>query len=812
MTQNIEQVLEFPELVGILRRYVASPLGGAELEKLHPLADRAQVERELAEVGEALEYLRQAGRGAGTSPAGRATVAIEFRGLHDVRQAAARLRVEGAELEPLEILHLLELLEQAGSIKLTLAAGRVRFPRLAGLAADLGEFRPLVRDLVGKILPTGELEDHASAALRRIRRETEQQKHAVQESLEKFLRAHSEEGSLQEDYVTIRNERLVVPVKADQKRRIEGVIHGSSSTGQTVFVEPLETIELNNSLVRLAEEEQREIHRILQEMTARLGQYADSIAAAVATLAKLESLFARARFGLEFDAAIPRFSPPDDPRLDLRAARHPLLEDLLKRKTAAPVPASLTMDADHHVLIISGPNTGGKTVALKTVGLLALMAQAAVPVPAEEAELPWFEQVLADIGDYQSIQESLSTFSSHMAAIREMIESATAGSLVLIDELGAATDPQEGGALGIGVVDHFRRAGAFTLVSTHLPALKVYGANTAGVLNASVGFDEETLAPNYRLVVGMPGKSAGLDIARRLGIPAPIIERAQRALTTQDAEIAAFLRELHRRVEEQRAAEASLEEYRRRLEREEKEQERERDKHQAAKLKELERRVDAVIGKFSAEARQTLERMAESALGRKAQAEASRRVTRAERGLREEFEATVISTLNEARQGTGASSVAHATEGSLVRLRGVGPPARVRRRLGEGRLEVEVGLVKMQVDMDDVLEVLAGAPAAARLPEGVSFQPAPRPGGAQSLTEINVIGATAEEARERVDKFLDNAVLAAASRVRVVHGHGMGVLRKTLWQMFSAHPHVEKYYQAEQQEGGAGATIVELRI
>jgi DNA mismatch repair protein MutS2 len=431
----------------------------------------------------------------------------------------------------------------------------------------------------------------------------ERQKRLIQDSLERFLRLHREADVLQEEFVTIRNERFVVPVIAGRQSRIEGVVHGSSGSGHTLFVEPLETIELNNGLVRVVEEELREVHRILREMTERLAGYADAIRNAIDILARLEALFGRARFGVAYGAVIPAFSPADAPRLCLRAARHPLLEDLLRRKRESAVPASLHMDAQHRVLVISGPNTGGKTVALKTVGLLALMAQAGLPVPAGEAEFPWFDQVLADIGDAQSIQDSLSTFSAHVAALRSMIAGATAGSLVLLDELGAATDPQEGGALGVAVVDHFRQAGAFTLVSTHLPALKSYAAHTAGVLSASVGFDEETLAPTYQLSVGLPGQSAGLEIAQRLGLPPEIIDQARANLTRQDLEAAALIRELHSRKDDYTASQALLEDERARLERRQKDLERESEKRETAKLKELGRRLELALDKFNAEAR-----------------------------------------------------------------------------------------------------------------------------------------------------------------------------------------------------------------
>jgi DNA mismatch repair protein MutS2 len=808
MNGSVEQVLEFPAVVQLVRRYLASPLGVAALEGVRPLADRAAVEEELAEAAEAMDYLRRA---EAPLQSGSRPAPLSFAGLHDVRAAAARLSVEGAELEPLEILHLLGLLERAGDVRLTLAASQGRCPRLAARGEQIAEFRPLVQDLAGKILPSGELDDHASPALRRIRREIEQQKRAIQASLERFLRAHSEEGSLQEEYVTIRNERLVVPVKAGQKRRIEGVIHAASSSGQTLFVEPLETIDLNNQLVRLAEEELAETRRILRAMTERLAHYAGAIQRAVETMAHLELVFARGRFGREFGAAVPVFSPPEAPRLDLRQARHPLLEDLLRRQGRTAVPLSLQMAPETRVLIISGPNTGGKTVALKTVGLLALMARAGLPVPAQSAEFPWFEQVLADIGDYQSIQDSLSTFSAHVAALRDMMERAEPGSLALLDELGAATDPQEGGALATAIVDHFRIAGAFTLVSTHLPALKVYGANTPGVLSASVGFNEETLEPNYRLTVGVPGKSAGLEIAQRLGLPATVIARAQQALSGHDREAASLLTELHRRLETQAAAEAALEEQRQQLARREKELAREWEKRETAKLRELERRVEAALDKFAAEARETIGQITQASGGRKAGSEASRRVARLERETREDFQTTVRSTKEDARQEDLERRAPVITEGALVRLRGVAAPARVRRKRPDGKLEVEVGVLKLQVEAEDVLEVIPAAAGAAprTLPERVTVHTAPRSG--PPVSEINVIGSTAGDARDRVDKFLDTAVLSAISRVRIVHGHGMGVLRKTLWQMFASHPHVERYYQAEQHEGGAGATIVELR-
>lgn len=793
------EVLEYERLRTLLGRYVASPLGRGELEKIEPHQDLARLTEDLAEAGEAIEYLRTAAR----PQTGRgAAIRIEFGQLPDLGQAVQKLRIEGASLEPQEIFNLFTLLDRAADAKSVLTAVMERFPRLGKRAQTIGDFRQLLHDLDGKILPDGSVADHASVALARLRRDMERQKKSIQDSLERFLRAHKDEGLLQEEFVTIRNERYVVPVVAGQRRKMDGVIHGSSSSGHTLFVEPLETIELNNELVRLTEEEGQEVHRILREITARLRGHSDSIRATLVTMSELEMVFAKGRFAIDFDCTIPRFGE----RVVLKDARHPLLTDVLRRQHKQVVPISVELTRDARTLLISGPNTGGKTVTLKTVGLLTLMAQSGLPVPAAEAEFPLFEQVLADIGDYQSIQESLSTFSAHVSHIREMALDVTPNSLVLMDELGAATDPEEGGALGVAIVEHFRGAGAFTLISTHLLALKIYGANTPGVVNGSMGFDEETLEPTYRLHLGMPGKSAGLEIATRLGMPEDIMKRARLAMSDRERDVTRFLSELHRRTEEVQALETSLRRKQVELEAREKQLAHDWEQREKAKLKELERRTDQMLAKFDEQAQDAIGRIAEKAVQRKATEHAQRDVARVKRELRQDFEATVLSTQNDSR--TGELQPPKIEEGMRVRLRDVRDPARVRRKLGDGRIEVEVGFMKMQVSTDDVLEVLPEG-GGMKLPKNVSFRPAPEL--APVHQEINVIGQHAEEARDAVDEFLDRAVMATASRVRIVHGHGMGVLRKVIHEMLARHPHVARYYAASQHEGGAGATIVELR-
>ena len=796
------EVLEFDSLREVLGRYVASPLGRRELEKVAPHSDGDRLVADLAEAGEAVAYLRLA---AGTRPATRgAAIRVDFNGLADVEASVHKLRIEGASLDPREIVEVFTLLDRAADAKSVLTAAAERFPLLGRRALTIGEFRSLLKDLEGKILPDGTVSDHASVALARLRRDIERQKKAIQESLERFLRAHKEEGILQEEFVTIRNERFVVPVIAGQRRKLDGVIHGTSSSGHTLFVEPLETIDLNNELVRLAEEEAREVRRILLEMTARLRGYADSIRQTLATMGELDLIFAKGRFAQEFDCTIPRFAD----RLMLRDARHPLLEDVLRRRRKQAVPVGLELTHERRTLLISGPNTGGKTVTLKTVGLLSLMAQSGLPVPAAEAEFPLFEQVLADIGDYQSIEANLSTFSAHVSNLREMAIDVTPASLVLLDELGAATDPEEGGALGVAIVEHFRAAGAFTLVSTHLMALKIYGASTEGVVNGSMGFDETTFEPTYRLRLGLPGKSAGLEIATRLGMPEDIMRRARDSMSDRERDVTRFLAELHRRIESTQALEERLRARLAELEQREKELAREWEKRESAKLKELERRTDAALARFEEQSQEAIGKIAQAAEKRKAEEEARRRVAKAKRELKEDFQSTVLATQDDARRG--AIEAPRIAEGARVRLKDLREPARVRRLIGNDRIEVEAGFLKMQVWVDDVLEVLPEiGSAAGKLPKNVSFKPAPELSPAHQ--EINVIGQRAEEARDAVDEFLDRAVMATASRVRIVHGHGMGILKKTIAELLSRHPHVARFYPASQHEGGAGATIVELR-
>ncbi len=794
---HAEGVLEFESLRALLARYLRTPLGHAELERIEPLSDRAAIETALAETAEALDYARAASH---PQPSSRgAAIRLQFESGADPTPALARLRIEGAVLDALEIYELTRLLDFASELRTVLTGVAWKYPRLGAYGETIADLRDIARDLRGKILPDGTLSDDASVALGRLRREIEKQRRQIEESLARFLRAHNQDGTLQENFVTIRDDRFVVPIVTGKERKVDGVIHGSSGSGATVFVEPLETIQLNNELVRLREEELREVHRLLREFTNRLRVHAKEIASSAATLAKIEFLFAKAEFGLDFQCVIPTLSPDDERRLLLKDARHPLLQDILRPQRKHVVPVSLTLERTTKTLLISGPNTGGKTVALKAVGLLALMTHAALPVPANIAEFPLFDNVLADIGDHQSLEHSLSSFSAHIMSIKSMLEIATSDSLVLIDELGRATDPEEGGALGIVVLESFRQRGSFTLASTHLTAMKVYGASTEGVLNASMGFDDATLAPTYVLRLGAPGKSAGLDIASRLGLAPYLINEARARMTTNERDIAQFIARLNAQLEELEEQRKQLAAKTQTVDARDKSLEQTWEKKYASKIREVEQQASTLAAQFEQKAQSVIEE-----LGRAAKVSAKTQATIAK--TRREYQESVEAITPP--DSPAAPPRPKLEPGARVRLKGVRQPATIRRIMDNGQLEVEAGFLKMQIPQSDVEEVLPATTAPPR-PTNISFHQGPSLTG--NFREINLIGQRAEEACHQVDKLLDSAAIAQVDRIRIIHGHGMGILKRAIADLLKSNPHVEKFYVAPPEQGGRGATIVELK-
>jgi DNA mismatch repair protein MutS2 len=812
------RVLEFESLRDLLGGYASSPLGQGSIAALVPSGDAAWIEKQHRLTEEIREFRRVGGR-------------FEFSGLLEIAELLEKSRIGGAALETTEIRDVVLLVDRATEwreIALSPpAAMKVEWKAVAQLSSAVIDFTEFLRSFRNKIRPDGTLDDRASPELARVRREIEKQKRAIQESLHGYLRRLAEGGTVQDELITIRGERFVIPVKVEQKRRVQGVVHGASSSGQTVFVEPLETIEQNNELVRLLEEEQAEVHRILLEMTRRIGQQADAISAAADVLAELELQFAKARFAedyrcvaVELDGRAPLASDgrgrPSPRGLVLHNARHPLLERNFRAKGGEVVPISVELEGERRQLIITGPNTGGKTVALKTVGLLALMAQSGIPVPADRAELPVFDAVLADIGDYQSIEQNLSTFSAHVTNIDFISRTATADSLVLLDELGSATDPEEGAALSVAIAEHFRRAGCLTVISTHHTSLKVYGANTAGVVNASVGFDEATLQPTYELKIGVPGASAGINIAQRLGLNLAIVEAARSRLGTQARDVGQFLDRLHVELREAEAERFRLKAKEEELQREKSRLAAEGKKEQQTKVREMEKKLESLLRDFEYHARETMNAIQDRAAAQKLSKDAERRISKLRREFREQFDSVVVAHSTGADRGDPNAQpqvVKHVSEGDTVKLKSVGRPAVVARKLDDNHYEVDVGAMKMRITRDDIAEVVvraADSPVKAARARGISVALENEDQNVPS--EINVIGHTVDDATREVEKFVDRAFLAGLPRVRVVHGSGMGILRRALRQYLQGHPHVASVTEPPQQEGGAGATVVELRV
>ena len=804
------RVLEFESLRDVLRGYASSPLGAGRIAALAPTEDRWWIENQHQLTEEVREFRRVGGR-------------FEFSGLLDIAQLIEKSRIAGAALETTEIRDVVLVVDRAAEwreIVVSPPAAMKEWSAVPQLSAAIEDFTDFLRAFRNKIQPDGTLEDKASPELARIRRDIEKQKRLIQDSLRGYLRRLAEGGTVQDELVTIRGERFVIPVKVEQKRRVPGVVHGSSSSGQTVFVEPLDTIEQNNDLVRFFDEEQAEFHRILLEMTRRIGERADAIRSALDALAELELQFAKARFAEDYFCVAVALCGVDtavhECSFTLHNARHPLLERNLKTKGGRVVPVSIELEGARRELIITGPNTGGKTVTLKTVGLLALMAQSGIPVPADRAEFPIFDAVLADIGDYQSIEQNLSTFSAHVTNIDFISRTATVQSLVLLDELGSATDPEEGAALAVAIADHFRRVGAITVISTHHTSLKVYGVNTPGVINASVGFDEATLQPTYELRVGVPGASAGINIAQRLGLNPEIISSARARIGTQTQDISRFLDRLHTELRQAEGERARLRSREQELEREKSRLAAEGKKEQQAKVREMEKKLELLFKDFEYHARETVNAIQDRAAAQKLSRDAERRIARLRREFREQFDSAVVAHSTGADQGDPHAQprlVNHVSEGDTVKLKSVGRPGVVTRRLDDNHFEVEIGAMKMKIARDDIAEVIARAadsPVAAARARGISVSLGRTDSSVP--TEINVIGRTVEEATDEVEKFVDRAFLAGLARVRVVHGSGMGILRKALRQFLQKHPHVATVTEPPQNEGGGGATVVELKV
>ena len=855
MHEQAFEILEYNDLRALIRRGAQTPMGQARVSELKPLDNIATLQRELQAVEETV-YLRNRG---GT---------WSFTDLGDPAENLALLRVENAILEPAAMLELKLLCDQAMSARASILAERDATPVLWSLVGMLPvELSRLSARIANKILPTGEIDDRASPELARIRHDITLLRSRITRTLESLMRKSGE--AIQDELVTIRNDRFVIPVKSDHRARVNGVAHGYSSSGATAFIEPLETIDANNELQALHEAESREIYKILFGLTQEVREQLPSIELAAAAIAELDFINAKAIFHQKFNCVIPKIDsasvssnantgtagvpalPSPTSTLELTEARHPLLEENLRASGASIVPVSFALDEQNDSMVISGANAGGKTVVLKTAGLLALMALSGVSVPARQARIPFYASVLADIGDHQSLAANLSTFTSHVRNISRMIELCQAPALVLLDEVGTGTDPEEGSALGVAVVDHFRKlCRAQVMATTHYSGLKMYAANESGVLNASVEFDEKTLQPTYRLIVGVAGSSSGLEIARRFGIPSAVIDVALESVKDSSRQASEYLRRIKREAEEAEALRAALEEERRAVAEKFASLDKNAERQERERQVLFQRALEKVVSDFEKRSRELVATIQDRSERLKVERESQRRIAELKRemqratnagGKRESLSVGVANTSGRGvrvmRDGQvvkkekeieqdkpehdeyAAVEVRELVVGDTVKLRSFGSIGIVDSLKGD-EAEVRVKSLRFREKLGnlELVERVAAAKSTtakaeklAALRKASANEVQLKPVQANGRSELNVIGQTTDEAVDTVDKFLDEASLASLSQVRIIHGHGTGALRKAIAELLKDHPHVARFTAAPQDQGGSGATLVELR-
>lgn len=816
MDERTFRTLELDGLVALLARHVQTPLGRKRALTLLPMSAAAHINEALDLTTEGADYLATGG-------------VFGLGEIADPSGSLAELHVKGTSLDPHQILALQALIANGMDLRgqFSNAETRVRYPNLSSIAARIPDLRRMLAAMRGKILPNGEIDDNASPELRRIRREINERRTRIYRSLETLMHDRSP-NAIQEDIVTIRNGRFVIPVRTDARAQVPGVMHGLSSSGQTTFVEPLGVIEQNNDLVRLREQEEIEIAQILLRISDTLRDHLTDIEQIVNSITEIDFAAAKARLSAEFNGVRPVMN--DEHRLYLKEARHPLLEHNLRSTGGKIVPISLEMDNAHQTMVISGPNAGGKTVVLKTVGLIALMAQMGLHVPANDAALPVFGLVLADIGDQQSIAANLSTFTAHMKNIADMATRVVPPALILIDEAGTGTDPDEGAALGVAIVDYFRHQGAMTIATTHYNPLKVWASQNEDVLNASVEFDERTLRPTYRLLVGVAGASAGIEIAKRMNVPGQITDDANALLDPMHKQAGEYLKQLKSLVDEQASLRAALEEERQVTAEKYARLDIEFTQRETERRNQFESELARVIREFNDESAQLLNTVKDKVAAARLKKEAEGRTAQLRRsaGLRlRKQEASAPVTLPppanagqaDARGAAATASPASAfleeiteiREGDRVQIKAFDREGVVE-SINDGVYTVMVGSLRFRLKRDELQLVRSAQPHAskhaANLPRGIS---ASVDVDENFTSELNVIGTTVDEATDRVDKYLDDAFLAGVDSIRIVHGHGKGALKRAIGALLKGHPHVERFSEAPANQGGGGATIVTLR-
>jgi DNA mismatch repair protein MutS2 len=806
MQPSALRALEFDRIVEAVGDFALTPMGAERLARLQPSTDMRVVAQLLAATTETTRYIDAHG-------------VFPLRASGELPQILTALAVEGRALEALRLLALASFLDSIDETRAGIRRAPGAFPLIAAAAAAAASFKNETTHTREKIDPSGEVVDNASPELKIIRDRLRKQRSRLRSTLESYLRGKDTAKYLQDQVVTERNGRYVLVVKAEHRAGIPGIVHGTSTSGASLFLEPLSTVEINNDVVALEEQEAEEVRRILLALTDAFRLRAGDMQRTIEAATDLDVLQARARFSNSIDGVEPVLT--SDGAFELQAARHPLLK--------SPVPVTIKVIPPATILLITGPNTGGKTVALKTAGLLALMAQAGLWIPAAEgSRLPVFRSLFADIGDEQSIEASLSTFSAHITNIASMDRGLATPALVLLDEVGSGTDPIEGGALGVAIVDHFRKRGATLIATSHYDALKTYASTTEGVASAAFGFDTETFAPTYQLLYGSPGRSLALEMAGRLGLNPSVVAAARENLSAREAQLAEHLAKIDRDMRaldhDQRLAARERETLREAEGRMHQREDALRQREETAR-----RRLSEELEKEVRNARREIDQViAELKAKSAAIANAPRLVSTGETGTaRSDARAAVDAAASRALGGEPLrddqshdsqstripqSVIRNGTPvavGDRVIVGGLGLEALVT-AVHDGTADLDVRGKRMRASVRD-LRVIAAAAAQTTAPQqrvrvNVELQPRETAG-----SDLNVIGCSVDEAITRAERFLDESLLTDQRVIRVIHGYGTGQLKRALTGFLQQHPLVARFATAPPEQGGGGVTVVELK-
>jgi len=782
--QRVMKTLEFDKVRNQLIEHTHSSLGREKAQTLMPSVDFEEVSRLQEETDEAAKVLRIKGN-------------VPLGGIHDIRPHTKRAQI-GGMLSPMELMQVASTVHASRQMKRFIEDLQevTEVPILLSYADGIIVLANLEESIRNAIDEGGEVLDGASDALRSLRQQIRTRESRVREKLESMIRSSNAAKMLSDAIITIRNDRFVIPVKQEYRSHYGGIIHDQSSSGQTLFIEPQSVVQLNNELQTIRVKEQLEIERILAELSALTAEFHDELLAIVAIMGELDFMFAKARYGSRIKGSKPIVN--NEGRINLVKARHPLIpiDDVVAN--------SIAIGKDYTTIVITGPNTGGKTVTLKTVGLCTLMAQAGLQIPAlDGSEVAVFESVYADIGDEQSIEQSLSTFSSHMVNIVEILNKVDYNSLVLFDELGAGTDPQEGAALAISILDEVYKCGARVIATTHYPELKAYGYNREGVINASVEFDVETLSPTYKLLIGVPGRSNAFEISKRLGLKESVINTARSFISADSNEVENMIASLEtsrREAERDREEAHQLMKDAEALHKDMQKQmasyyERKDELAEKAKVK-----AAAIVEKAKEEAEEIIRELRKLRLEKGAEIK-EHELIEAKRRLGE-----AAPELNTVKKGVKAKPAKHEFQpGDEVKVLTFDQRGHLVERVSNKEWVVQIGILKMKVKESDMEYINS--------PKQVETKPIATVKGKDFHVglELDLRGERYEDALMRVEKYIDDALLAGYPRVNIIHGKGTGALRQGVQEYLKNHRSVKKIRFGDAGEGGTGVTVVEFK-